>query len=49
MLHNESGRRIMTKFKWGLLAAFLVFLASVFDTQLIVLRDEGTFNLYYTI
>jgi len=39
----------MTKFKWGLLAAFLVFLASVFDTQLIVLRDEGTFNLYYDV
>ena len=39
----------MTKFKWVLLAAFLVFLAFVLDTQLIVLRDEGTFNLYYDV
>ncbi|HCU67741.1 MAG TPA: hypothetical protein DGF30_00540 [Desulfomicrobium sp.] len=39
----------MTKFKWVLLAAFLVFLAFVFDTQLIALRDEGTFNLYYDV
>ncbi|HCU67743.1 MAG TPA: hypothetical protein DGF30_00550 [Desulfomicrobium sp.] len=39
----------MTTFKWVLLAAFLVFLAFVFDTQLIVLRDEGTFNLYYDV
>lgn len=39
----------MSKLKWVLLAAFLVFLAFVFDTKLIVLRDEGTFNLYYDV
>ncbi|WP_459825821.1 hypothetical protein [Desulfomicrobium salsuginis] len=39
----------MSRLKWVLLAAFLVFLAFVFDTQLIVLRDEGTFNLYYDV
>jgi len=39
----------MTTFKWVLLAVFLVFLAFVFDTQLIVLRDEGMFNLYYDV
>jgi len=39
----------MTKLKWALLAAFLVFLAFVLDTQLIVLRDEGTFKLYYDV
>lgn len=39
----------MSKLKWVLLAAFLVFLAFVFDTQLIVLRDEGMFNLRYEV
>jgi hypothetical protein len=36
-------------FKWGLLVLFLLFLAFAFDTQLIVLRDEGTFTLRYDV
>ena len=39
----------MSKLKWVLLAAFLVFLAFVLDTQLIVLRDEGMFTLHYEV
>ena len=33
----------------GAVIGFYVFLAFVLDTQLIVLRDEGTFNLYYDV
>ena len=39
----------MSKLKWVPLAAFLVFLAFVLDTQLIVLRDEGMFTLHYEV
>ena len=45
----SEGERIMSKLKWVLLAAFLVFLAFVLDTQLIVLRDEGMFTLRYEV